>query len=353
MAMAEVVMLRIGIIGCGYWGSKHVRVFAGIPGVEVTAIDSSPARLEAIRSTFGSMVETSTRFSDVQHRLHAVVVATPPETHFKTAAEAILAGKHVLVEKPLTTNTTDALRLIDMADTADVVLMVGHTFVYNPAVEALRQIVQSGELGRIYHIDTARLNLGLYQQNVDVIWDLAPHDISIINYILGREPLSVRAWGGKYAHMRCADVAYLQLDYAGIGAQVHVSWLEPRKVRRVTVVGSEKMAVYNDLADDERLRIYDKGVMPSLDSEQLHQMPATYRNGGIISPFVPFEEPLLREDQDFVRAIISGTQPQADAMAGLSVVRILEAATNALHHGGVTEFELATQDLTPPRGQIA
>lgn len=341
-------MLRIGIIGCGYWGSKHVRVFASIPDLRVTAIDTSPARLDAIQAAFGPAVAQASRLSDVVHELDAVVVATPPETHFKTAAEAILAGKHVLVEKPLTTSVTDAARLIDMADTAGVVLMVGHTFVYNPAVEHLRQVVQSGDLGRIYHVDTARLNLGLYQQNVDVIWDLAPHDISIINRILGREPTSVRAWGGKYAHHRLHDVAYLQVDYDGIGAQLHVSWLEPRKVRRVTVVGSAKMAVYNDLADDERLRIYDKGVSPTPESELLHSVPATYRNGGIVSPYVPLVEPLLLEDQDFVNAIVNGVSPLSNALGGLSVVRILEAASQALDHGGTVELELHAS-----QGQIA
>lgn len=336
--------MRCGIIGCGYWGSKHVRVLAGIPGVEVIAIDSSPQRRQAIETTFGQVVRTANRFSDVVAELDAVVIATPPETHFKLAAEAILSGKHVLVEKPLTTSTTDARKLIEMADAAGVTLMTGHTFMYNPAVTKLREIVQSGELGTDYHIDTARLNLGLYQQNVDVIWDLAPHDISILNYVLGQSPTSVRAWGGRYAHRTCHDVAYLQLDYGHVGAQVHVSWLEPRKVRRVTVVGSNKMAVYNDLADDERLRIYDKGVIPQ-DSEQLHSVPTSYRNGGIVSPFVPFEEPLLREDREFVSCVLDGARPTADGESGLSVVQVLEAASEALATGATIELETPI-DLT-------
>ncbi|MGD9998943.1 MAG: Gfo/Idh/MocA family protein [Ilumatobacteraceae bacterium] len=332
--------MRVGIIGCGYWGSKHVRVMAGIPGVQVTAIDASASRLDAISSTFGPVVKLAQRLSDELRSLDAVVVATPPETHFTTAAEAILAGKHVLVEKPLATSSFEALRLVEMADAAGIVLMVGHTFVYNPAVEYLREIVQSGDLGRIYHVDTARLNLGLYQQNVDVVWDLAPHDLSIIGRVLGRDPVTVRAWGGKYAHHRFHDVAYLQLDYGGIGAQVHLSWLEPRKVRRVTVVGSSKMAVYNDLADDDRLRIYDKGVTPPVDPEQLHAVPATYRNGGIVSPYVPFEEPLLLEDLDFVRAIDTGSLPLASGLSGVNVVRVLEAASLALDTGDTVELAL-------------
>ncbi|MCB0997402.1 MAG: Gfo/Idh/MocA family oxidoreductase [Acidimicrobiales bacterium] len=340
--------MRCGIIGCGYWGSKHVRVLAGIPGVEVVAIDSSPQRRAAIETTFGQVVTTADRFSDVASSLDAVVIATPPETHFALAAEAILGGLHVLVEKPLTTSSSDARKLIDMAGSAGVTLMTGHTFMYNPAVEKLRDIVQSGELGTVYHIDTARLNLGLYQQNVDVIWDLAPHDISILNYVLGEAPTTVRAWGGRYAHRTRHDVAYLQLDYRHVGAQVHVSWLEPRKVRRVTVVGSAKMAVYNDLADDERLRIYDKGVVAQ-DTEQLHSVPTSYRNGGIMSPFVPFEEPLLREDRDFIHCISTGDAPVADGTSGLSVVRVLEAASEALSTGGTVEFDLGS-DVT---GRIA
>lgn len=339
-------MLRIGVAGCGYWGSKHVRVLAGIPEVRVVAIDTSDARLATVRRSMGVAVETCARLDDALPTLDALVVATPPETHFTLAAQALLAGKHVLVEKPLTTSSDDARRLVELAEQAGLTLMVGHTFVYNPAVAALRDIVHSGELGRVFHIDTARLNLGLYQHAADVIWDLAPHDISIANWLLGSEPTSVRAWGGRYAHRSLHDVAYLQLDYGSVGAQIHVSWLEPRKVRRVTVVGSEKMAVYNDLADDDRLRIYDKAVTTHTDDGALHHVPVTYRNGGIVSPYVPFEEPLLREDTDFVECILQQRAPLADGRAGLGVVRILEAASRALATGIRVDLDLTSAELS-------
>lgn len=325
--------LRVGVVGCGYWGSKHLRVMQTLADVgEVVAVDRD-------ESTLAKMVEahphvsTSRSFEETIREVDAVVVATPPLTHAPLAMAALQAGCHVMAEKPLATTSAEARSLVDAAESSGLTLMSGHTFEYNPAVWKLRDLVQSGELGRIYHIDTARLNLGLYQGDVNVIWDLAPHDVSILNYILGCRPTRVMAWAQPHAHHRLEDVAYLRLDYdeIGVSTQIHVSWLDPCKVRRVTVVGSEKMAVYNDMAVDERVRVYDKGVAFGDDSGAMP--PVSYRHGGIESPYIAFEEPLLVEDRQFVRSIITGETPPSDGRSGLAVVEVLEAAERSLRVG--------------------
>lgn len=265
-------------------------------------------------------------------QVDAVVVATPPSTHVPVALQAIEAGKDVLVEKPLAPTPEGARRLADAAARAGVTLMVGHTFEYNPAVRKLRELIQSGQLGEIYYIDSARLNLGLYQNDVNVILDLAPHDISIINHVLGRKPVAVQAWASRHAHRRFEDVAYLRLFYddffddRGLSANIHVSWLDPCKVRRVTAVGSRKMAVYNDLAPDERIRVLDKGVYLPSDSDNFTQPPMSYRYGDIVVPFVPADEPLAVQDRHFVQCITAGARPLTDAENGIAVVEALAAA---------------------------
>jgi len=336
--------MRVGVVGCGYWGSKHLRVLSNVPDVSaIVGIDSSPDRRHAVQRTLRNVTTFGTLAEALPH-LDAAVVATPPETHVAIASALLRDNKDVLVEKPLATSVTGARALADLAADRACVLMVGHTFEYNRAVGALRTIVQSGELGEVYHVDTARLNLGLYQADVDVFWDLAPHDISISNRILDATPQVVRAWGHAYAHRRLRDVGYLHLTYEalGIATQIHVSWLEPRKVRRVTVVGSHKMAVYNDLADDERLRIYDKSVdtAPASADERLHAVPPTYRNGGIVSPFVPFDEPLAVEDAHFVECVMTRGRPLSGAETGIAVVATLEAATRSLSEDRPVEVEL-------------
>jgi predicted dehydrogenase len=260
----------------------------------------------------------------------AVIIATPPSTHVALACEAIAAGKHVLVEKPLATSVADAELVVAAADSACTVLMVGHTFEYNSAVWKLRELVNSGDLGELYYLDSARLNLGLYQSDVDVIFDLAPHDVSIINYLLDSTPSSVQAWGATHAH-QLTDVAYLRLDYEdrAVSANVHISWLDPCKVRRVTAVGSKKMAVYNDLASEERIRIHDKGVVTQPTDELAHA-PMSYRYGDIVSPYLAMDEPLSVQDEHFIECILTGKRPQSDGRSGLSVVRVLEAARQSI-----------------------
>jgi predicted dehydrogenase len=325
-------VINVGVAGCGYWGSKHVRVLSEIPEVEqVFAIDPREDRVAALTRSFPT-VHTARSLEAVLDRLDAVIVATPPRTHAGLASTALAAGKDVLIEKPLTTSTDDALALLAQASATAAVLMVGHTFEYNAAVWKLRDLVDSGELGRLYYLDSARLNLGLYQSDVNVIWDLAPHDISIFNYVLRARPTSVHAWGSRHAHQSLEDVAYLRLQYPdlGVSANAHVSWLDPGKVRRVTVVGASKMAVYNDLSLEERVRIFDKGVVPPEGNGPITGIPMSYRYGDIRSPHIRFEEPLLVQDRHFVACVINRETPATGGENGLAVVQVLEAAEQSL-----------------------
>jgi predicted dehydrogenase len=323
--------LRVALAGCGYWGSKHVRVLHATEGVdELVLVDSREDRLRSLTRTY-KISRCYPALEPALEHVDAVVVATPPSTHVPLALEAIRAGKHVLVEKPLAPTSAGAQRLVNAATAAGVVLMVAHTFEYNPAVRKLAEFVRAEELGKLYYLDSARLNLGLYQNDVNVILDLAPHDVSIINYVLGRKPVAVQAWASRHAHRRLEDVAYIRLYYddwhddCGLSASIHVSWLDPCKVRRVTAVGSKKMAVYDDLAAEERLRILDKGVcLP--DGDDLTQPPMSYRYGDIVVPFVSPDEPLAVQDRHFVECIANATRPLSDGEDGLSVVEALEAA---------------------------
>jgi predicted dehydrogenase len=339
--------MRIGVIGCGYWGSKHVRVLHALEAVEdVVAVDPRPERLKELQRGFPRL-QTFERVDEALEHVDAFVIATPPETHAPLALAAMQAGKSVLVEKPLATSTLDARMLAQVAERMGVVLGVGHTFEYNAAVWKLRDLLETGELGRIHYIDSARLNLGLYQSDVNVIWDLAPHDVSICNYILRSTPTRVEAWGSRHSHSFLEDVAYIRLTYdePSVTAFIHVSWLDPRKVRRTTVVGSSKMAVYNDLAADERVRVYDKGVVLASDLPALAQMPMSYRVGDIQSPFLTFEEPLLVQDREFAACVATGQRPPTDVDNGIAVVQALEAAEISLRvrrpvHISETEMRL-------------
>jgi predicted dehydrogenase len=336
--------MRVGVLGCGYWGSKHVRVLSGLPQVaEVVIIDPRPDRRRNLQASFPAARAVGTLDEALPH-MDAVVVATPPETHAELALRALRAGKHVMVEKPLATTTSDGLRMQKEAESSGLTLMTGHTFEYNPAVTKLREVIDSGELGDLYYLDTARLNLGIYQSRVNVAWDLAPHDISIANYLLGSVPSEVQAWGSTHAHRFLEDVAYLRLEYPdrGVTAHIHVSWLDPCKVRRVTAVGSQKMAVYNDLAGDERLRIYDKGVeghgLPEI-GEEMHHFPVHYRQGGMHAPFIDLAEPLRVEDEHFVDCCLTGRTPRSDGYSGVAVVGVLEAADTSLREGRAVRLE--------------
>jgi predicted dehydrogenase len=346
--VVKQVETRVAVVGYGYWGSKHVRVLSAMPDVGVVVVDGDPERLEEAAAHHPSVEATATDLDDVLDRVDAVLVATPPAAHTPIAIQAIDAGKHVLVEKPLATSVADAERMVIAAAVNGVHLMVGHTFEYNAAVRQLRDIIRSGTLGRVLYIDSARLSLGRYQPDVNVIWDLAPHDISIASFLLDELPVATSVWGHRNVVPWREDVAYLRLDFPHTHAFVHVSWLNPNKVRRTTVVGERKMAVYDDLSDNERIRIYDIGVDPAeIDSPaSAHELPVSYRTGDIISPFVPFREPLMTQDREFIDSIRSGTPSGTPGERGLDIVRVL-AATDVAMATGRTATVLKPSQLVP------
>lgn len=341
--------IAVGVVGYGYWGSKHVRVLAGLPNVELTVIESRPDRLREAMTSFPA-VHVASSLDEVRDDLDALVVATPPRSHGPIALEALQAGVHTLVEKPLATSVEVANALVNAANASGATLMVGHTFEYNAAVWKLKQLVNSGELGRILYIDTARLSLGRYQNDCNVIWDLAPHDISIVSYLLGEFPETASVWAQRNVGYVHADVAYLRLEFphTSVPAFIHVSWLDPSKVRRVTVVGERKMAVYNDLSDTERIRIYDVGAQIS-EGPAPYEMPVTYRTGDIISPYVPFDEPLLVQDRHFIDCVRTGGQPNTPGERGLEVVKVLSATDEALTTGAPVRITEPGIDFIPTR----
>ncbi|HET7036994.1 MAG TPA: Gfo/Idh/MocA family oxidoreductase [Thermomicrobiaceae bacterium] len=330
----------LAVIGCGYWGSKHTRVIWEMPQARLAmAVDQSQERRDYLREKYGSVevtgdAEAAFNSDDV----NGVVIATPVSTHFELARQALLAGKHVLVEKPMVTRSSEAEELIALAEARQLVLMVGHTYEYHPAVTYLRNLIRSGSLGQIHYINSSRLNLGLFQPDTNVLWDLAPHDLSIIFSLLGQAPVSVSATGQCHILPQVEDVAYALVRLAnGVTAHVHVSWLDPVKVRQVTVVGSTGMAVFNDVAAEQQVQIYDKRFTIAPAGDGYADFRSGYHYGDVVLPRIPSGEPLTLECEDFARSIVNGTRPVADGYSGLRVVQALEAATRSLHADGRAE----------------
>ncbi|MGI6209890.1 MAG: Gfo/Idh/MocA family protein [Anaerolineae bacterium] len=331
--------VRVGVVGYGYWGPNLVRNLMELPTADLVAVaDLSQERLARVRSIYPQLTVTTDYRDLVKMGLDAVVVATPPSTHYPIAKELLEQGRHVLIEKPMALCSAHAEELSELADKHDLTLMVGHTFEYNPAVRSLKQMISSGELGDIYYVDAVRVNLGLFQQGLNVLWDLAPHDVSILLYILGQEPRSVSARGRACIFRDMHDLAYVELDFPGnVLAHLHLSWLDPCKVRRLTVVGSRKMVVYDDMEPSEKIRVYDKGVEAPPYTDSYEQFRLSYRHGDVVVPSIPFSEPLKLECQHFVDCILNHCQPQSNGEVGLKVVRILELADISLRNGGTKE----------------
>lgn len=328
--------VRFGVIGYGYWGPQLARNLDTLPTGELAYVaDLSPQRRQAAELQHPNAIVTGDLDEVLESDVDAVVVATPIHTHYALARKALERGKHTFVEKPLTSNSAHARELIEEADRRGLTLMVGHTFMYNPAVERLRQLVQSGALGRIYYLDAERLNLGLFQKDINVMWDLAPHDLSILDYVLGMHPRRVSAHGGAYVRNNVHDVAYMTLEYPdGLLAHVHVSWLNPSKVRRFTVVGDRQMAVYDDVEATEKIRVFNRGVDAPTMTATFGEFQLSYRYGDIISPHIQWSEPLAIECRHFAQAIMEGTPVRSDARNGLRIVRVLEAADASLAADG-------------------
>lgn len=325
---------RVGVVGAGYWGPKVIRNFAALPQAELTMVcDLVAARLDPVAAQYPG-VRVTTSFAELlASEVEAVAIATPLTTHYALVKQALQAGKHVLVEKPLAATTRQGAEIVALAEESDRVLMVGHTFLFEPAVEALGALVRGGELGEIRHITAQRLNLGPVRHDASALWDLAPHDIAILLDVLGCAPEAVRAQGAAYLQSGVHDVVQMELWFPGNRlAHVHLSWLDPVKVRRMTVVGSQKMAVYDDLAAD-KLVLYDRGVVLSATRDGHPEL--LYRLGEPQPVALPrADEPLRRQCAYFLDCVQRHIRPAPDGRLGLQVVRILERADHSLHKGG-------------------
>ena len=332
-------ILRVGVIGYGYWGPNLTRNFFELPSSEVIAIaDLSKENLERARAKYPEVVLTADYKDFFDKELDAVIISTPPKTHFPIAKECLLNDLHVFVEKPITLNSRDAEELIDLAEERGLTLMVGHTFEYNSSVQAMKDFIDDGELGDLYYIDAARLNLGLFQHDSNVLWDLAPHDLSILMYLLGQKPISVSAHGMPCAFEGIYDLAKLSLLFPNnLMAYIHVSWIDPAKVRRVTVVGSKKMAVFNDLGIDGKIKIYDKGVEAPAYTNGFNEFQYNYRSGDITIPKISYDEPLRTECQHFIDSVVNQAEPKSSGRSGLAVIKILEAAERSMANDSTHE----------------
>ncbi len=330
-------MLGIGVIGYGYWGPNLVRNFQELPDCSVQVVsDLSVERCRMAQQRHPALKVTQD-FQDLIHHpsVDAVVIATPVATHFPLALAALEAGKHVLVEKPLASSSDEVLRLMEEAERRQVTLMVDHTFVYTGAVQKIRSLIQEGDLGDIYYYDAVRVNLGLFQHDVNVLWDLAVHDLSIMDYVLPMKPLGVSATGMSHVAGGPENIAYLTVLFPDrLIAHVHVNWLAPTKVRRTLIGGTQKMIVYDDLEPSEKIKVYDKGIRVESDEEHRYQTLVGYRTGDMWAPHIDLTEALRAEAQHFVSCIETGQQPMTDGQAGLRLVQVLEAASESLARQG-------------------
>ena len=329
--------VKIGVVGCGYWGPNLARNFRGIGGCELHLLcDASEARLRQMQKLYPE-VKTSADAAYVMNGsgLDAVVIATPVRYHYAMAKASLLAGKHTFIEKPMAASVAECQELVELAREKGVVLMVGHTFLYSPAVRRLKQIIDEGDIGEIQYICSRRLNLGLFQKDANVAWDLAPHDLSIVLYIMGELPQTVNCMGTAHVTPGIEDVVVLYLNFSHQRcAIVHNSWLDPRKVREMTIVGTRRMAVYDDVQSQEKLKIYDARVETPPHYDTFAEFHYAYHHGDAYSPYVPGDEPLRLECQHFVECIREGKEPLTNGQHGLELVRILEAANESLALGG-------------------
>lgn len=329
-------MIKIGIIGYGYWGPNLVRNFSECGTAEVRAVsDLRPERLKPVAARYPA-IQTTPNYRDLLDNpgIDAIAIATPVSTHYELALQALQAGKHVLVEKPFTATAEQARTLIEEADRRKLTLMVDHTFLFTPAVRKIKELVQSGDLGRLYYYDSVRVNLGLFQHDVNVLWDLAVHDLSIMDFILGARPQAVSATGMAHVAGQPEDMAFLTCYFAdSVIAHFHVNWLAPVKIRRTLIGGDRKMIVYDDLEPSEKIKVYDKGITVN-EPEGIYKMMVGYRTGDMWAPQLATTEALLAEARHFAECVETGKRPLTDGQAGLNVVRILEAASASIRNRG-------------------
>jgi predicted dehydrogenase len=329
--------INIGVIGCGYWGPNLVRNFSEVSGAKVKTVSDFRLELLTKMQARYPAIQITTDCQDIFNdpEIDAVAIATPVSTHYDLALAALKAGKHVMVEKPMTATTEQALRLIDEAERRNLILIVDHTFVYTGAVRKMQELVASNGLGDIYYYDSVRVNLGLFQHDVNVLWDLAVHDLSIMDYVLPTKPYAVSATGMSHVPGGPENIAYLTLFFeSNLIAHLHVNWLAPVKVRRTLIGGSQKMIVFDDLDPSEKVKVYDKGITVNGNNENAYQLLIGYRAGDMWAPRLEITEALHTEALHFIHCIRQGDRPITDGQAGLRIVRILEAATQSMKQQG-------------------
>jgi predicted dehydrogenase len=352
VAPASAPAIRVAVIGYGYWGPNLVRNFWDLPGCQVWGVsdtrESQLAQAHARYPAITTSLDSHALIGDPA--VDAVIIMTPVSTHFQLALEALQAGKHVLVAKPLASTSEQAIRLIEEAARRHLVLMVDHTFIYTDAVRRIKQLVDNGSLGQLYYYDSVRVNLGLFQHDVNVLWDLAVHDLSIMDFILGEAPCAVAATGAAHIPGQPVNMAYLTCFFrTNLFAHHHVNWLAPVKVRRTLVCGERQMIVYDDLEPSEKVKVYDRGVTVNGGPERVAKSMIDYRSGDMWAPKISLTEGLRVEAQHFVECVRHGRTPLSDGQAGLRVIRLLEAATRSLAQRG-QPVETA---IEPTEGQLA
>jgi len=331
-------MVNVAIIGCGYWGINYVRVFSETRDSKIVLVcDVNEDRLRAVRERY-QLVGTTTNWEEVltNRWVDAAVIATPANTHFQVAEKCLLSGKHVLVEKPIATRVDHAESLVQIAEKQGLVLMVGHTFLYNSGIRKVKELMSSDNFGKVYYLHAARTNMGPIRDDVNALWDLASHDVAILNYLLDAQPQWVSAVGSKIFGNERADVGFSTLNYpGGVIANIHSSWLDPNKVREVVVVGSKQRIVFDDLKNVERVRIFEKGVAPAeMEAESFGEFRLLVRDGDIVSPWIETSEPLRNLGAHFLQCVTSGTRPLTDGINGLEVVRVMSAIDESLTQSG-------------------
>ena len=330
-------MTNIAVIGCGYWGPNLVRNLDSLPKVRVKKIcDIDENRLKHLKKVY-PLVDVTTRFEDIinDKDITAVIIATPVSRHYEFASMSIQAKKHTFIEKPMASSVKQCEELIHLAKKKGVILMVGHTFIYNSSVRRIKHIIDDGDIGDVLYMSSRRLNLGLFQKDINVTWDLAPHDISIILFLMGKEPISINCQGKYHVNEGIEDVTSLSMDFGNGGfAIIQSSWLDPNKVREMTIVGSRRMILYDDTQPLEKIKIYDKRVEMPPHYDTYAEFQYSYHYGDIYIPYIKQVEPLKTECQHFIDCIKSGDEPETSGAKGLQVVKILEAATESLRNNG-------------------
>jgi predicted dehydrogenase len=330
-------MIDVALIGYGYWGPNLARNFRNNPQTKLRVIaDMSEARREAADGLFTDTTITGDWIEAINMKgVDAVAIATPVSSHHQIALAALKAGKHVLVEKPITASVAEAEELIEEAAKRNLVLMVDHTFIYSGPVRAAKKLIDSGELGDIQYCDSSRLNLGLFQNDVDVLWDLAVHDLSIMNYLLDLLPIAVSATGFSHVEGQPQNIGFMSLFYdSSFISHINVNWLAPVKIRQMIIGGTKSMLVYDDLDLAQPIKLYDKGINLSPDPDRIREMLISYRWGDMRAPRIPDSEPLAVEIEHFQNCITTGAQPETDGTMGIEIVRILEAASKSMQLNG-------------------